>query len=284
MKPYITVKSFLGRLLYKLRRGLRLLRAEPVNKDSKLILKAITAYSASCLRKEVGPKILVGTHHKVLTMFMMDVFGSFAEITNRSMCVGNGMRDEIDYGADIIFDLHSEFDFTRSYDRFMGIHFRRDPRDIVISSGFYHRKSSEEWLHEPHEGFGGLTYQEYVNKMNSMEDVWLFELDHSAGKTIRNMLSWDYSRGFVELKFEDLVTEEGGQVFKQALQEWPMSACEKSLLIGLFEYYSVFGGGGKKSSHVRDPGSRQFEQHFTEKLHREFNNRFPEAVEKLGYK
>ena len=165
----------------------------------------------------------------------------------------------------------------------MGIHFRRDPRDLVVSAGFYHKHSDEPQLHVPMEKLGGKTYQEHVNAMDSMEDVFLFELDHSAGMNIRHMLQWDYDRGFVELKYEDLVVPNGGHVFRRSIEAWPLPTNEKALLESLFDHYSVFGGKGGKNRHVRDPRSKQFEEHFKEKLQKEFDSRFMDAPKILGY-
>jgi hypothetical protein len=213
---------------------------------------------------------------------MGHVFRDFARITDRHISVGMG--DEVDYSADVIFDHHSQFDFSRVDFDYVGAHFRRDPRDLVISAGFYHKHSSEPQLHVPHEEFGGKTYQEYVNSLKSMEDVFLFELDHSAGLNIRHMLEWDYNRGFLEFKFEELVTPAGGRVFRKGIDHWPLSKSEKSLLENLFNSHSVFGGEGNKNKHhVRDPRSKQFQEHFTEKLQGEFGARFAEAPSKLGY-
>jgi hypothetical protein len=37
----------------------------------------------------------------------------------------------VDYSADILFDHHSQFDFSRVAFDYLGVHFRRDPRDLV---------------------------------------------------------------------------------------------------------------------------------------------------------
>lgn len=275
------IRSIVGRILYYLRKGYTLLFREPLRHNMRFIPVVFSAYFASCLCKTKRPKIVIGTHHKVMTMFMISVFREFAYITNRSILIGSG--SDLDYDADIIFDHHSQFDFSRLGGGYLGMHFRRDPRDLVVSSGFYHMRSNEEWLHVPKEEFGGLTYQEYVNTLVSMEEVLMFEIDQSAGCDIRDMLKWDYSRGFIEFKYEDLVNQEGGEIFSQGLEQWPLSYFEKSLLEGLFDYYSIYGRGGKKSKHVRNPISRQFEEHFSTKLHRKFDVCFPGAIEKLGY-
>lgn len=256
-------------------------KLEFMQSDPKLAIKTLSAKCEASLRKKKTPKILVGTHHKVLTVYMSRVFKKFAQITNRT--ISTGMGENVNYNADILFDHHSQFDFSKVDGEYLGIHFRRDPRDIVVSARFYHKHSSEPQLHVARDEFGGKTYQEHINSMNSMEEVFLFELDHSAGMNIKHMLEWDYTRGFVELKYEDLIIPEGGQVFRKAINDWPLSKIEKSLLESLFNHYSIFNSNGKKGKHIRDPKSKQFKENFSEKLHHEFDIRFGDAPSKLGY-
>ena len=258
------------------KRGFKVLRAKPM-----FAVNAVMVAAASRVSRSTAPKILVGTHHKVLTVYMTRVFRAFAFITNRSVSIGMG--DDLDYSADVLIDHHSQFDFSKLQGESLGIHFRRDPRDLLVSAGFYHKKSREPQLHIPQDEYGGKTYQEHVNAMETMEEVFLFELDASAGMNIRHMLDWDYDRGFLELKYEDLVVPDGGQVFREALEPLPLTTTEKSLLEGLFNYYSIFDGGSKGTKHIRDPRSKQFEQHFTETIQREFDARFAGALSKLGY-
>lgn len=224
---------------------------------------------------------MVGTHHKVLTVFMTRIFRDFAQATRRTISVG--MADDVDYSADILFDHHSQFDFSKLGNKYIGIHFRRNPRDLLISAGFYHKRSKEPQLHIPSDEFGGQTYQQFVNDLPSMEEVFLFELEHSAGMNINQMQNWDYNRGFLELKYEDLVTPRGGKVFRQAISSWPLSALEKTLLEGLFNYYSIFGTGGANNRHIRDSRSCQFREHFGDKVQQAFDTRFANVTNKLGY-
>lgn len=275
----VKTNDILLSIKYHVRRfqhGLRVALEEP-----RLAAKIISILIAPWRCTVKGPKILVGTHHKVLTTYMTNIFYSFAQITNRTISVGMG--DKVDYSADIIIDHHSQFDFSKVNFEYVGVHIRRDPRDVVISAGFYHKHSNERWLHIPRDEFGGKTYQQYVNAIDSMEDVFLFEFDHVAGSTIRDMLNWNYDCGFVEFKYEDLVTPDGGSLFRPEINKWPLSTLEKSLLGGLFNYYSVFSGRVRKDNHVRNPRSGQFQQHFTEKLQQEFTARFSDNFNKLGY-
>ncbi len=249
--------------------------------ERSITLPTLRALGISTVIRPKSPQILIGTHHKVFTVFMSRVFKSYAKITRRSISVGTG--DEIDYGSDIIVDHHSQFDFSRVDHNYVGMHFRRDPRDLLISAGFYHKRSKEPQLHIASKQFGGKTYQEYVNSMETMQDVFLFELENSAGYNIQQMGEWDYNRGFLELTYEDLVHPEGGKRFRKAIDSWPLPTLDKNLLEHLFNYYSLFNPRAQKNQHARDPRSRQFEDHFNDELQQAFDKRFAGLPKKLGY-
>lgn len=268
-------RKMLRGFYYWFKNGLEVIRTEP-----QLIPVIVAAFVASRLHTSKSPTILVGTHHKVLTVFMRNVFNGFAKITNRSISFGSG--DTLDYSADIILDSHTNFDFSRISSEYVGLHIRRNPRDLVVSASFYHKISDEPWLHIPQDKYGKKTYQQHINAMGSMEEIFLFELDNAAGFEIRQMLNWSYDHGFVELKYEELVDLEGGNIFREKIDHWCLSKLEKSLLECLFNFYSIFGRR-EKSQHIRDPRSKQFQHHFNEKLYREFDVRFPDALRKLDY-
>jgi hypothetical protein len=70
---------------------------QSVRAHTKLAGVTAAAFLLSLARRNKGPRILVGTHHKVLTVFMMQVFRDFARITDRRISVGMG--DEVDYSG-----------------------------------------------------------------------------------------------------------------------------------------------------------------------------------------
>lgn len=232
--------------------------------------------------KTQSPKILIGTHHKILTVFFGRVFKIFSIITNRTISRGRG--NSIDYNNDIIIDHHSDFIFDRIKTDVCGIHVRRDPRDLLVSSAFYHQKSNEDWLHVPQEQFGGLTYQEKIKSIDTMEDKLLFEIENSSGEGIRSLLRWRYeSKNFYEAKYEDLVSENGDRVFAAIVQDWSITEREKRLLVGLFRYFSIGNPGFKGNKHARNPEAGQWRRHFTPKVEKRFAEVFPDALARLGY-
>lgn len=231
----------------------------------------------------IRPKLLVATHHKALTVFLGRVFKCFAVATARSLSQGRG--EGMDYSADVLFDTHSEFLLEKLHFPYVGIHIRRDPRDLLVSSVFYHQRADERWLHRPLQQFEGRTYQQQICSLSNMEEKLIFELEHSAGRNIRDMLRWRSSRpcGFTELTYEELVGPQASDVFSAVISEWPVSALERTVLLKFFEYFSLAGAGAIGNKHMRNPSVGQWREHFTPRIEACFSERFPSVVTELGY-
>ncbi|KAA5604047.1 sulfotransferase domain-containing protein [Roseospira marina] len=227
-------------------------------------------------------QILVGTHHKVLTVFFNRTFRTFGFLTNRRVSSGTG--DALRLDADIILDHHAYFRGFQPGRPFRGLHVIRDPRDVLVSSANYHLKSAEGWLHVRRPEFGDQTYQEHIRSLPTMEARLLFEIDHASGETIRDMHSWYEGRpGFRELRYEDLVTERAVAEFSQAVADWPLSDKDRDLLIAVFDYFSIRGRGSRRNAHIRNPSPGQWRQHFTPPVLARFTEAFGPVVEDLGY-
>lgn len=228
------------------------------------------------------PSMLVGTHHKVLTVYLSKTFLLFGGVTGRRVSIGRG--PDTDASAAIVLDHHSQFDPDLLDGRRFGLHVRRDPRDLLVSAAHYHRRATEPQLLRPRRELGGRSYQDHVNALATFEEVLLFELDHSAGRNVRDMVEWDYeSSPLTELRYEDLVTPSGGEVLAAAIADWPIPRRERTMLVRAFDHYSAFGGGHRRKTHIRDPRAGQWSEHFTPAVRAAFDTRFPDAVERLGY-
>lgn len=227
-------------------------------------------------------KILIGTHHKVLTVFLGRVFRTFAALTARSY--DRGMGKVLNYEADVLIDHHSTFQFDWLTGPWKGLHVVRDPRDVLVSAANYHTRSSEPWLHRPDEKLGGRTYQDVVKSLPTLEDRMLFELDHVVGEDIAAMLAWDYARpGMLELRYENLVGPDASRNFADATAQWGLPPAEHDLLVRLFDYFSIGKPGTKGNAHIRNAAAGQWAQHFTPAVTARFEDLFPGAAERLGY-
>lgn len=257
---------------------LRIIRRDPTTglQCGLLLLKSRLA------SRPRRPQLLVGTYHKVLTVFFLNIFKEFARFTGRTITSGQG--HDLDYGCDVLRNTHSDFQWDKVAPGAAGLHVIRDPRDLIVSAANYHVRSAEPWLHLPREIFGGRSYQEAISALPNLEDRLIFEMDHSSGRVIETMLAWDYQRpGFAELHYEELVAPGGDRVFADAVEGLPITRLEKSALVRLFRFYSIGGSGSKGLKHIRNPASGQWRSAFTPRALEHFHNRFPGGLEKLGY-
>lgn len=250
--------------------------------DRKLGFSSINAYFASLLGRRGYKKILVGTHHKVLTVYLGRVFRAFSMLTNRS--ISRGESFELDYGCDVIVDLHSAFDLSKVGDDWAGLHVSRHPKDLIVSATHYHQKSNEAWLDVKKEKFKGKSYRESINDLETFEEKLIFEMNHSSGDNIDAMLHWRQNvSGFMEIKYEDVLGDSFEELIERICEHLTETPTEYKLLKGLFRYFSINGAGSKNLKHVRNPKSGQWKKQFTKRALIEFNKRFPNAEKELGY-
>ena len=242
--------------------------------------------------------ILVGTYHKTGTLWMQRVFSNLAEkleIPFYNISFGDhpspkdknrfvseaGERKEIC----IIFENHSRF-LPRRIEkyRFKGIRVIRDPRDIIISSARYHCWAREEWLHRPNSRLGGMTYQEKINSLDNQEDQIIFEMKHSAGRTIRQMIRFKDRGIFRTVKYEQLMADYNLFLWHDLSHQLGLRGREQIISQEAFYENSIFGNPElTKQNHIQDGQVAQYKAVFTERLHRIFYAQFPNALSKLGY-
>ena len=228
-----------------------------------------------------APRPLVfSTHHKALTV----LFGRMLKVMARTTGArfSEGIGSSINWSADLILDYNSDVDRCQ-LPHYRGLHVVRDPRDLLVSSAFYHLRSSEPWLHKPYADFGGMTYQEKVKSLPDMEAVMLFELDHVAGNVISDMLAWDRSHPHTaELTYEALLGEGADDYLEQKLVDAHFDPHDTALLMRLFKNFSL-GGPWMAGHHIRNPNPGQYMEHFHGPVRTKFNAKFPNALEQLGY-
>lgn len=162
----------------------------------------------------------------------------------------------------------------------------RDPRDLIISAAYYHCKADEEWLFRPEEKFDGLNYQEKIKSIPTMEEKFLFEMDHSSGGQIRMMMRLPFQAESLAItRLETLVTDYDMEEYTRLFKFLDFAGDDLKAMVDIAERNSLFSGNVKKSVHVRSgkPAQWKTEAEFTDKCVEKFNSLFPDAVEKLGY-
>lgn len=230
------------------------------------------------------PLILVGTHHKTGTKWMLSLFEGFCDALGDRL--HGGTQQALPPSARVFFQDHSRFDFASLGRAHRGLHVIRDPRDVLISGARYHARSAESWLHQRRLGLWGRTYQEAIRRRRSLRDAVAFEMDHAGGATIREMLAWDRGRPeFFEAKYEDLVGDRDFSLFRRILSFLGYEPADLPVLERIVRERSLFFGGRVDDpSHVSDGRPEQWRGVFDDRLRRRFLARFGDALERLGYR
>lgn len=175
------------------------------------------------------------------------------------------------------------------------VRFIRDPRDLLISAYYYHKRGAESWCHlkDPTDLDWkivngsvspnipeGLSLTEYLNQ-SSLHDGLIAEMDfrrfHYA-----SMLEWPEDDPRVRLyRYENIIGN------------------ERETFADIFQFFGFFlptrwvgahharrfraGASASKRKHIRNPNSGQWRKHFTPELKKEFNRRYGDVLEKYGY-
>lgn len=183
----------------------------------------------------------------------------------------------------------SKFNGTAKISRFV-----RDPRDLIISGYFYHKRGAEDWCNIknpstndfdivngtiPDDMIGDLSYSEYLNKI-SKEDGLIAEIKFRK-KHFDSMMLWDNDDSDIKVfKYEDILGNEV-QIFKEISDFYNLDFFTKKAV----NYYSnkLSFKKIKNTKHIRNPKPSQWKDHFTPNVTKYFNKNHPNLLEKLGY-
>jgi hypothetical protein len=179
--------------------------------------------------------------------------------------------------------------------RFRISRFIRDPRDLVVSGYFYHRRGAEAWvgIESPTaddwyfangvvpEGLraAGGSFADYLRSLPE-EDGLLAELEFRR-RHLESMARWPAEHpDIVTFRYEDILVDEAA-VFRRLFDFYGLSPVERLLGNWLARRYSRRRRSG--DPHIRDPSSGQWRRHFTPRVRRAFDASHPGLVERLGY-
>lgn len=173
--------------------------------------------------------------------------------------------------------------------------FVRDPRDLVVSGYFYHRRGAEDWsrivnptpddLREvngtrPAAMSNEHSYQTYLESL-SKEDGLIAEIEFRA-RHFESMLAWPEDDAQLRtFRYEDILGREV-ETFREILAFYEVTWAERWLGHRLARHYSASKQRGS-TSHIRDPKPSQWKEHFTERVEEHFVTRWGELLERYRY-
>lgn len=252
------------------------------------------------MRLMAGIHLIHCSYHKCLTVYYSRVMTA---IFNRCLPWGRGYRHfnsnlEDFYGGFAQYRVASvnnrSLDLSR-LGEFRISRFLRDPRDLVVSGYFYHRRGAEDWcrIEAPSEddwyfangtvpaGMRGkrISFAAYLESL-SQEEGLLAELEFRR-RHFESMSSWpDNDPRIMSWRYEEVAGSES-RVFGELFDFYDLGPVER-LLGGLFaRRYSIRKQAA--DTHVRNPNPGQWRQHFTPRVKQAFDADFGQLIEQLGY-
>ena len=179
--------------------------------------------------------------------------------------------------------------------RFRISRFVRDPRDLLVSGYFYHRRGAEAWTRQPApseqdwyfangvvpRAMAGtlVSFAEHLQSL-SKEDGLLAELEFRDAH-FGSMSAWPETHpDILVLRYEELVGDES-VAFDRIFDFYGLTLLERRIggwLVRRFAWKP-----GRSDAHVRDPTPGQWREHFTPRVERAFRERHPDLLERLGY-
>jgi len=240
------------------------------------------------------------SYHKCLTVYFSRVMNA---VFNRCLPWSAGYRHYNSHLEDFYegFTSHRIASINnRALDlerlgRFRISRFIRDPRDLVVSGYFYHRRGAESWvtMASPTEAdwyfangcvpeglrTTGLSFAQYLESIPE-EDGLLAELEFRA-RHLESMTRWPAEHpDIVTYRYEDILGNEAA-VFGELFDFYGLRPLERRLGCWFAKRYAL--RRRRADPHVRDPSAGQWRKHFTPRVKQAFDARFAELPELLGY-
>ena len=246
------------------------------------------------------PNLIHCSYHKCLTVLYRRIMDG---VTNRCQPWGAGYRH---------YNSHLE-DFYRGFqnDRIASVNnraldlerlgdfrisrFIRDPRDLVVSGYFYHRRGAETWttIESPTpadwyfangvipEGLQreGTSFARYLESLPEEEGL-MAEMEFRT-LHFESMALWPESHpDILTFRYEDIIGHEI-EVFRQLFDFYGLSLIEHKLGAWFAKRYSI--ERQQQDPHIRNPAAGQWRNHFTPRVRQAFDARYPGLIRQLGY-
>lgn len=236
------------------------------------------------------PIIMLGTYHKTGTVWLKRVAQDAANMLGWTFIDGARETPSEAFKAPaILFDQDSRF-APEYYQmgRLFGFRMIRDMRDVVISGAHYHLKSTEAWLDDPQDYYGGQSYRQLLQGAGTLRQLYELEMRHIASYTWSQIsgrstkLNARSKRSLPYVHYEDLVKDPEQTELEKVLQKRRIPFKAHSAFRHAFENNSLFSTG-YKDKHIRSGEPKQWETLYDQKLARAFARHFPLALIRTGY-
>jgi Sulfotransferase domain len=246
-------------------------------------------------------KIIHCSYHKCLTVYYSRVFSS---LYNRVFRFGRGYKHFYSFIDDFsqesghykIASLNNHaIDLQSIGDDFRISRFIRDPRDLVVSGYFYHKRGAEIWPNKinpseadwkivngciPENMGNNHSFASYLQSL-SQEDGLIAEIDFRKNH-FDSMGRWPISDPRIAVyKYEDLIGNEL-DIYEEIFKFYKITWLERKIGLILADHFSA-KKQANKIQHIRNPKKSQWKEHFTPKVQDYFERKYGGLLQQYGY-
>lgn len=243
------------------------------------------------------------SYHKCLTVYLRRVMKRvFARPTFHGWesgydhCASDVDKFERLRDVRTMVSLNNHFVDPKSLpDDFRATRFIRDPRDLLVSGYFYHRRAAEAWCEVvdptgedwrvvngrvPQGIPAGKSYAEHLQAL-PLEEGLLAEMDFRAAH-FESMLQWPLEDERILLLTYDEVMADEERAFERIFEHYRLNRARR--VIGMrYARRMAIGGAQTQSTHVRDPSRGQWRDTLPPSIVTEFERRHGGLLEMYGF-
>lgn len=239
-------------------------------------------------------------YHKCLTMY-------FRRVSKKIAMWNNPLKGEFRHFFHRLDEFHQDcgqynicsisghsLDLD-SFDDIKAVHIIRDPRDMVISGYFYHKRAGEPWCNYvnptdddwsivnarvPSTLPVDISFADYLNGV-SVEEGIAAEIEFRRNH-FESMMKWSTDDPRVmTVKYEEILGNEA-KTLKQIYDFYGFPFHTKMAAAIYGHRYSA-KSARRLSTHIRNPNQGQWKELFTPKLKDMFDEKYGGLLEKYGY-
>lgn len=173
--------------------------------------------------------------------------------------------------------------------------FIRDPRDLVVSGYFYHKRGAEAWcrLKNPNQKVlsrvngsipNAINYNESIAECLqrlSLEEGLIAEIDFRANH-FKSMMSWPLNDPRISLfRYEEFIGNEKAVIAK-ICDHLKLGLIRKIIALWVAQKYAA-KNHLLKLVHIRNPEPNQWEKYFTDNVYEYFNSKYKSLIQRYNY-
>ncbi len=248
-----------------------------------IVPKLITGRLRKSKKANEGPTMFVGTHHKAMTTYFVDVLRLHSMGLGIPFDVVNAEAPRA--GTRMFLSGQSKMDLN-SMRPYRGVHVMRDPRDMIISGYHYHKWTTEAWVHRQDEN--GRTYQEKL--LEADQDAGLYmEINHFIFSYRDLLENWDMEDpDMLEVSYADLMGDDRELWYDRIFTHMGFEGEEHAYGVKLMRMFEAKKRSGKAKpsgakSHVRSGKSGQWKGLLTQEHLDYIDRELGTVLKKFGY-